>query len=79
MKRFESLRSEKAVYSAEIPESKVNYIWLIFKKETDRYKEEYDQIVKKDKELEKLFRKEFGVFESHFDVLFKLYKLRNRV
>ena len=49
------------------------------KKELDRYKEEYELAMKKDKDLEKSFRKEFGHFEQHFDSILKLYKLRARV
>ena len=35
--------------------------------------------MKRDKELEKSFRKEFSCFETHFDALFKLYKQRKKV
>jgi hypothetical protein len=52
---------------------------LIVKKETDRFKDEYEAALKRDKELEKSFRKEFSHYELQFDALLKLYKLRKRV
>ena len=67
---MEFLRNEKAKYMVDIPEAK---------KELERYREEYDQAVKKEKELEKNFKKDFHVYEQYYEILLKLFKFRKRV
>jgi hypothetical protein len=48
-------------------------------KELEKYREEYDQAAKKDKEIERVFRKEFAVYDFFFEPLLKLFKKRDPV
>ncbi|KAJ3048620.1 Cilia- and flagella-associated protein 43, partial [Rhizophlyctis rosea] len=66
--RLEELRSEKMTCMAEIPE---------IKKELEKCKEEYELALKRDKEVDRLFRKEFHSFDFYFDALLKLFKKRD--
>ncbi|KAJ3037135.1 Cilia- and flagella-associated protein 43 [Rhizophlyctis rosea] len=65
--RLEELRSEKMSCMAEIPE---------IKKELEKCKEEYELALKRDKEIDRIFRKEFHSFDFYFDALLKLFKRR---
>ena len=65
--RLEELKSEKAACAAEIPE---------IKKDLEKCREEYDSAVKKDREVERQFKKEFHQFDFYFDNLIKLFKRR---
>ncbi|KAJ3299843.1 Cilia- and flagella-associated protein 43 [Borealophlyctis nickersoniae] len=65
--RLEELRSEKMTCMAEIPD---------IKKDLERCREEYELAVKRDKEIERQFRKEFHSFDFYFDALLKLFKRR---
>lgn len=47
-----------------------------FQKELERCREEHDIVVKKDKDLEKQFKKEFHVHEIYFESLSRLFKRR---
>jgi cilia- and flagella-associated protein 43 len=61
------LKKERDAFSAEIPE---------VKKELDRTREDYEGALKRDKEIEKQFKKDFYVHEFYFDALTKLFKRR---
>ncbi|KAJ3411976.1 Cilia- and flagella-associated protein 43 [Chytridiales sp. JEL 0842] len=69
-KRLEELKVEKANCMAEIPE---------IKKDLDRTREECESLVKKDKEIERQFKKEFHTGDSLFEAIFKLFKNRDTV
>lgn len=66
-KRIEELKQEKIESQNEIPE---------IKKELERCREEYESALKRDKELDKQFKKEFHSNEIYFESLNKLYKKR---
>jgi uncharacterized protein (UPF0335 family) len=65
--RLEELKQEKATCMAEIPE---------IKRELERCRDDYDAAVKRDKEVERNFKKEFHQYDFHFDALLKLFKRR---
>ncbi|KAJ3215758.1 Cilia- and flagella-associated protein 43 [Clydaea vesicula] len=65
--RLEQLKNEKTSYVTEIPE---------IKKDLERCREEYEQVMKKDKEMDKIFKKEFHNYDFYFDNLMKLFKKR---
>jgi uncharacterized protein involved in tolerance to divalent cations len=68
-KHMEDLTKEKIKFSSEIPE---------IKKDLEKYKEDYEQIVHKDKEIEKAFRKEFHQYEYYYETLYKIFKKREK-
>ncbi|KAI8899961.1 WD40-repeat-containing domain protein [Globomyces pollinis-pini] len=66
-KRIDQLKVDKANCTNEIPE---------IKKELERCREEYETALKKDKEIEKQFKKDFHMLELYFEPLSKLFKRR---
>ncbi|KAI8926587.1 WD40-repeat-containing domain protein [Entophlyctis helioformis] len=68
MQRLEELKQEKMVCTNEIPE---------IKKELERYREEYESALKRDKEVERIFKKEFHGVDFYFDALMRLFKRRD--
>ncbi|KND03537.1 uncharacterized protein SPPG_01017 [Spizellomyces punctatus DAOM BR117] len=68
--RLEACKGEKMHYSAEIPE---------LKKDLERCREEYETALKKDKEVERAFRKEFGApgMEGWWEACWRLFKRRD--
>jgi hypothetical protein len=68
LKKREELKKLKIEVSADLPESK---------KEVERLREENEQALKRDKELEKEFKKEFHIYEFYIETLTKLYKRRS--
>lgn len=67
LERIDKLKQDKIECTNEIPE---------IKKELERCREEHDIVVKKDKDLEKQFKKEFHVHEIYFESLNRLFKRR---
>lgn len=61
------LKREREAYLAELPE---------IKKELELIREDYDGALKRDKEIEKQFKKDFTVYEGFFETLTKLFKKR---
>jgi hypothetical protein len=49
----------------------------MIQKELERIKEEYDAAVKRDKEIERQFKKEFHTGDFMFEQLFKLFRKRD--
>lgn len=43
------------------------------------YREEYETAVKKDKDVERIFKKDFAVFDFHYDTLAKIFKDRTLI
>jgi hypothetical protein len=68
--KIEQLKKEKAVLAAEIPE---------VKKELERRHEDYENAIKKEKEIDKAFRKEFHSSDFYFETLYRLFNRTNRV
>ncbi|OUM69573.1 hypothetical protein PIROE2DRAFT_57303 [Piromyces sp. E2] len=68
-KHIEDLTREKIKYSSEIPE---------VKKDHEKFKEDYDLVVHKDKEIEKAFKKEFHQYEHCFETLYRVFKKRGK-
>ncbi|KAI8847634.1 hypothetical protein BC829DRAFT_395910 [Chytridium lagenaria] len=68
--KLESLKAEKARISADIPD---------IKKELEKCRDEYDAVVKKDKEIERQFKKDFHSGDLLFENLFKLFKQRDPI
>jgi hypothetical protein len=69
-KRLEHLKNEKVTFMSEIPE---------IKKELEKCREEYEGMLKREKEIERAFRKEFSSYDFFYDALFKLFKRRDPV
>ncbi|KAJ3366938.1 Cilia- and flagella-associated protein 43 [Kappamyces sp. JEL0680] len=67
VKRIEMLKQEKVNCTNEIPE---------IKKELEKAREDYESSSKRDKEIEKLFKKEFSGFEAYYEALSRLFKKR---
>ncbi|KAJ3194324.1 Cilia- and flagella-associated protein 43 [Irineochytrium annulatum] len=67
---IERLKAEKTKIAAELPE---------LKKEVEKCREEYESFVKRDKDIEKLFKREFHSGDGTFETLFKLFRLREPV
>jgi hypothetical protein len=67
--KIEQLKKEKAVLAAEIPE---------VKKELERRHEDYENAIKKEKEIDKAFRKEFHSSDFYFETLYRLFNRTNR-
>ncbi|KAJ3121663.1 Cilia- and flagella-associated protein 43 [Nowakowskiella sp. JEL0407] len=67
--KIDTLKSRKSQCSTEIPE---------LKKALEKNREEYEAAVKRDKEVEKLFRKEFYAYDFFFESLLKLFKRREK-
>ncbi|KAJ3262629.1 Cilia- and flagella-associated protein 43 [Boothiomyces macroporosus] len=67
LKRIEQLKNEKINCTNEIPE---------IKKELERCREDYDTAIKRDKDIDKAFKKEFHTYDFYYDTLTKLYKRR---
>nr|KAJ3422347.1 Cilia- and flagella-associated protein 43 [Polyrhizophydium stewartii] len=67
-RRLEDLRQEKTMYTNEIPE---------IKKELEKYREEYESALKRDKEIERLFKKEFHGSDFFYEALLRLFKRRD--
>ncbi|KAJ3329183.1 Cilia- and flagella-associated protein 43 [Blyttiomyces sp. JEL0837] len=65
--KLDELKTEKNACMAEITE---------IKKDLDKCREEYELILKRDKEIEKSFKKDFHSNDSSFESLFKLFKKR---
>ncbi|RKO94661.1 hypothetical protein BDK51DRAFT_21951 [Blyttiomyces helicus] len=70
LSRLEELRFERLNCLAEIPE---------IKKDVEQFKEENDQASRREKEIERQFRKEFHGYEAYFDTLLRLFKRRELV
>ncbi|ORY39430.1 WD40 repeat-like protein [Rhizoclosmatium globosum] len=68
--RLEELKAEKIACAQHMPE---------IKKELDHFKDEYETSVRRDKEIDKLFKKEFSTLDPSFDSLYKLFKRRELV
>ena len=68
VQKIDNLKQEKINCSNEIPE---------IKKELEKAREDYDSASKRDKEMEKAFKKDFGAYESYYEALFRLFKKRN--
>ncbi|KAI9094382.1 hypothetical protein DFS34DRAFT_665339 [Phlyctochytrium arcticum] len=68
--RLEACKAEKMHYQAEIPE---------IKKDLERCKEEYEAAVRRDKEVERAFRKEFGAqgMDNWWEACWRLFKKRD--
>ncbi|KAI8812738.1 hypothetical protein BJ742DRAFT_850017 [Cladochytrium replicatum] len=66
--RLEGLRVQKSQCMTELPE---------IKKELERRREEHEAASKRDKEVEKQFRKEFPSSDSAFESIRKLFKRRD--
>ncbi|KAJ3006630.1 Cilia- and flagella-associated protein 43, partial [Thoreauomyces humboldtii] len=66
---LEQCKAEKAAYASEIPE---------LKKELDRMREEYESAVKRDKEVDRAFKKEFGApgSEGYWEASWRLFRRR---
>ncbi|KAJ3276471.1 Cilia- and flagella-associated protein 43 [Terramyces sp. JEL0728] len=67
LKRIEQLKNDKINCTNEIPE---------IKKELERCREDYDTAIKRDKDIDKSFKKEFHGYDFYYDTLTKLYKRR---
>ncbi|KAJ3322393.1 Cilia- and flagella-associated protein 43 [Boothiomyces sp. JEL0866] len=67
LKRIEQLKNDKINCTNEIPE---------IKKELERCREDYDTAIKRDKDIDKAFKKEFHGYDFYYDTLTKLYKRR---
>lgn len=65
--RMELLKKKKSLYMIEVPD---------IKKELDRCKDEYDAILKRDRDIERQFKKEFHSHDFYFEALMKLFKRR---
>ena len=65
--KLETLKQERTLCTNEIPE---------IKKELERCREDYESALKRDKELEKQFKKDFHMYEFYFEALTKLFKRR---
>ncbi|KAJ3135363.1 Cilia- and flagella-associated protein 43 [Physocladia obscura] len=65
--RLEDLKAEKMNSLQYLPE---------IKKELERLRDEYDTATKKDKDMDKLFKKEFSTMDPMFDACYKLFKKR---
>ncbi|KAH6573720.1 hypothetical protein BASA61_002819 [Batrachochytrium salamandrivorans] len=66
--KMQQLQQEKVIYTNEIPE---------IKKELEKYREEYESALKRDKEIERLFKKELHGKEDHYETLMRLFKSRD--
>ncbi|EGF83145.1 hypothetical protein BATDEDRAFT_34015 [Batrachochytrium dendrobatidis JAM81] len=66
--RLEQLKQEKVTCTNEIPE---------IKKELEKYREEYESALKRDKDIERLFKKELHGHDFYNDALMRLFKRRN--
>jgi hypothetical protein len=42
----------------------------------EHYREEYENAVKKDKDVERIFKKDFAVFDFHYETLSRIFKDR---
>ncbi|KXS16756.1 hypothetical protein M427DRAFT_68803 [Gonapodya prolifera JEL478] len=51
----------------------------LIKKDLEKVREEYDQAMKRDKDIEKQFKKEFSSFEFYLEALTRLFKRRDIV
>ncbi|TPX48272.1 hypothetical protein SeMB42_g03068 [Synchytrium endobioticum] len=67
LKRLDELRKEKTTVASEIPE---------IKKDLERCREDLEAAVRRDKEIERQFKREFA---EHVDVLIKMFKNRDLV
>lgn len=65
--KLDELKAEKLKYMSDIPE---------IKKEVEHYREDYDQSVRRDKEIERQFKKEFHTGDATFEGMFRLFKRR---
>ncbi|KAJ3099331.1 Cilia- and flagella-associated protein 43 [Phlyctochytrium planicorne] len=68
--KLEALKAEKTRITSEIPD---------IKKDVEKCRDDFDAVLKKDKEIERQFKKEFHSGDSTFETLFKLFKLRETV
>jgi hypothetical protein len=68
VERMNFLKQEKTACITEIPE---------IKKDLEHCREDYEMAVKRDKEFEKQFKKEFHGNEFHYDALWRLFKRRD--
>ncbi|KAJ3087892.1 Cilia- and flagella-associated protein 43 [Quaeritorhiza haematococci] len=68
--RLETAKASRALVMAEIPE---------IKKELEQCREEYENAQKKDKEVERQFRKELQMYDFYFDGLLRLFKKRDPI
>ncbi|KAJ3149314.1 Cilia- and flagella-associated protein 43 [Geranomyces michiganensis] len=64
---LEECKAEKALYASEIPE---------LKKELERVRDEHDNAMRRDKEVDRAFKKEFGApgFEAWWEACWRLYR-----
>ncbi|KAJ3006752.1 UNVERIFIED_CONTAM: Cilia- and flagella-associated protein 43 [Siphonaria sp. JEL0065] len=68
--RLEELKQEKMICTQYLPE---------IKKELDHVRDEHEATVRRDKEIDKQFKKEFSTLDPMFDTLYKLFKKRDIV
>ncbi|KAI9330069.1 hypothetical protein BDR26DRAFT_825041 [Obelidium mucronatum] len=68
--RLEELKQEKMICTQYLPE---------IKKELDHFRDEYDTTLRRDKEIDKLFKKEFSTMDPMFELFYKLFKKREIV
>ncbi|KAJ3343173.1 Cilia- and flagella-associated protein 43 [Gonapodya sp. JEL0774] len=68
--RIEKIKRDKAAQMEEAP---------MIKKDLDKAKEEHEQAIKRDKEIDKQFKKEFSSFEFYLESLSRLFKRRDAV
>ena len=68
-KKLETLKAEKSNYLVDISDAK---------KELEKRREDYELAQKRDKEFEKLFKKDFHSYEQQFEALARLFKKRGK-
>lgn len=68
VRQIEQLKQEKINCTQEIPD---------IKKDLEKCREDYDNALKRDKEIDKQFKKEFHVYETYFEALSKLFRRRS--
>ncbi|KAJ3177825.1 Cilia- and flagella-associated protein 43 [Gaertneriomyces sp. JEL0708] len=66
--KLDELKNLRLQYSAEIPE---------IKKDLERCREDYELAVRKDKDVEKAFKKEFHGLDNLFDTAHKMFRKRD--
>lgn len=67
-KKLDELKKQKVELAKEMPE---------IKKELETHKEDYDAALKRDKDIDRLFKRDFKGFDFQFEAIQKLYKKRD--
>ncbi|TPX37666.1 hypothetical protein SmJEL517_g00573 [Synchytrium microbalum] len=70
LRKLDDLRVEKATVSSEIPE---------IKRDLERCREDLESALRRDKDIERQFKREFAEFADHMETLLKLFKNRDVV